>query len=462
MERYDLIVIGAGPGGYVAAIRAAQLGMSVACVDPRPAPGGTCLHVGCIPSKALLESSQKLAEARESLAEHGVRVGEPELDLGAMQKRKDKVVKTLTRGVGSLFKKNKVTWHRGVGRLAGGRRVAVEGTDGSTTELEGERVLLAPGSVPATPGKLTPDGERVVTSTEALSFDAVPEHLVVIGGGYIGVELGSVWARLGARVTVVEALERILTVTDAEMAAEAQKRFEKQGLAFRLGTAVSDVKAQKTQARVDLEDGETIRCDRVLVAVGRRPNTDDVGLEAAGIERDERGFIPVDADYATAAEGIHAVGDAVGEPMLAHKAEEEGIACVEKLATGYGHVNYGVIPAVVFTHPEIASVGRTEEQLKEEGVDYKRGDFPFAANGRARAIGDADGSVKVLADARTDRVLGVHILGPDAGELIAEAAAAMSFGASSEDIARTCHTHPTLSESVKEAALDVAGHRIHA
>lgn len=457
---FDLIVIGAGPGGYVAAIRAAQLGLSVACVEREPALGGTCLRVGCIPSKVLLESSEHFHHAKHDLARHGVKVGSVELDLAAMLRRKDSVVSALTQGVEGLLKKHKVARHAGHGRLDGPGKVVVEGKEGAT-ELEAKHILLATGSQPASLGGVEWDGDRIGTSTEALGYPKVPGHLVVIGAGYIGLELGAVWNRLGAKVTVLEFLPRILPGMDSEIAAEAQRIFSRQGLDFRLGCRVTGATASKDRCQVEIEGAEPVSCDRVLVAVGRIPNTEGLGLDSVGIVLDEKGRIPVNERFATSAAGVYAIGDVIRGPMLAHKAEEEGIACIEHLVNGYGHVDYETIPGVVYTHPEIASVGRSEDQLQEAKQAYRKGVFPFQANGRARSLGQTEGRVKVLADAATDRVLGVHIIGPRAGDLIAEAAAAMAFGASSEDIARVCHAHPTLAESLKEAALAVGERAIH-
>ncbi len=456
---HELVVIGAGPGGYVAAIRAAQLGLDVAVVEKEPALGGTCLRVGCIPSKALLESSEHYHQARTGLKAHGVVLPEVGLDLAKLLKRKDRVVKTLTAGIASLFKKNRITRYVGHGRLDGPGRVVVDGEP--ATALTSEHILLATGSRSADLPGVELDTDRIGTSTEALSYPTVPEHLVVIGAGSIGLELGSVWSRLGSKVTVLEYLDRILPGVDAEIAREAHKMLKKQGLEFRLGSRVTGARADGDRGVVLVDGADPIRADRVLLAVGRVPVTEGLGLDTVGITPDPRGRIQVGNHYATSAHGIYAIGDVIEGPMLAHKAEEEGIACVEHLVTGYGHVNYGVIPAVCYTHPEVASVGRTQEQLDAAGVPYRRGTFPFRANGRARSLGEVDGMVKVLAHAETDRVLGVHILGPRAGALIAEAAAAMEFGASSEDIARTCHAHPTLSEALKEAALAVDGRAIH-
>lgn len=460
MAKHDLIVIGSGPGGYVAAIRAAQLGFDVACVEKEAALGGTCLRIGCIPSKALLESSEKFLETQGALKEHGIDVSSASLNLTQMHKRKDKVVKSNTDGIVYLFKKNKITRYEGIASFTAPNKLTVSGKDGET-ELEAERIIVATGSSSVTLPGIEIDGERVGTSTDALAYSQVPEHLVVIGAGYIGLELGSVWRRLGAKVTVVEYLDRILPGMDAEIAAEALKTFKKQGLGFKLGAKVLSAKAQGDKAVVEIEGQEPLTADRVLVAVGRKPNTDGLNVGAAGLELDRRGFIPVDSLFRTKVPGVYAIGDVIGGAMLAHKAEEEGIACVEAVATGTGHVNYGAIPGVAYTEPEIASVGKTEEQLKDEGVRYKKGTFPFTANGRARALGHTEGKVKVLADAATDRLLGVHIIGSRAGDLIAEAVAALEFGASAEDVARTSHAHPTLAEALKEAALAVEGRAIH-
>ena len=462
MQTHDLVVIGGGPAGYVAAIRAAQRGLSAAVVESEERLGGTCLRVGCIPSKALLESSHKFEETRHGLAQHGIHASGVELDLAAMMKRKADVVSTLAKGVEALLKKNKIARYRGVGRLAGAGRVAVETASGEVTELAAERILLAVGSTSVVLPGIAYDGDRVGTSTEALSYDAVPRHLVVIGGGYIGLELGSVWRRLGSQVTVLEYADRILMGIDAEIAAQALEMFRKDGLDIRLGQKVVSAKAVDAGCVVEVEGSEPIHCDRVLAATGRRPATDGIGLETVGIEVDRRGFIPVDEQFRTSAPGIWAIGDCVPGPMLAHKAEEDGVAAVDGMTGGWCHVDYDLVPAVVFTHPEIAAVGKTQEQLEEAGVAFRKGVFPFRANGRARTIAETAGMVKVLADATTDRVLGVHIIGPDAGDLVAEAAAAMAFGATAEDIARVCHAHPTLPEALKEAALAVSGQAIHA
>ena len=462
MAQPDLVVIGGGPGGYVAAIRAAQRGLSVAVVEREPKLGGTCLRVGCIPSKALLESSHKYEEVQHDLAVHGVRVEGVALDLATLMKRKNDVVSTLAKGIDALLKKHKISRHLGMGRLAGQGRVEVTAADGQVTVFESPRIILAVGSVPVVLPGIETDGDRVGTSTEALAFPDVPDHLVVIGGGYIGLELGSVWRRLGARVTVLEYADRVLLGIDGDIAAEALGLYQKQGLEIHLGVKVTSAKAAGAGCIVEVEGGEPIRCDRVLAATGRRPATDGVGLETVDIRPDRRGFIPVDGQFSTTAPGVWAIGDCIPGPMLAHKAEEDGVACVDGMTGGWAHVDYDLVPAVVFTSPEIAAIGKTEEQLTAEGVPFKKGVFPFRANGRARTLGDTTGKVKILADATTDRVLGVHIIGPEAGNLIAEAAAAMNFGATAEDIARVCHAHPTLPEALKEAALAVAGQAIHA
>ena len=465
---FDLLVIGAGPGGYVAAIRGAQLGMRTAVVDEHPAAGGVCLRVGCIPSKALLESSQRLVAARGELAVHGGVAGDIGLDLAAMMKRKNRVVTTLTRGVSSLLRKNGIEHVQGRARLGGtdgeNRSVAVTADDGEQT-LQARHVIVATGSRPASLPGIELDGDRIGTSTEALAYDAVPERLVVIGAGYIGLELGAVWNRLGAEVIVLEYLDRILPGADAEIAAAAEKIFRRQGLDLRLGSRVLGAAVASGNGTdrcvVEVEGQDPIECDRVLVAVGRTPISDDLGLEDAGVAVDDRGFVQVDERFAASAPGVFAIGDVIGGPQLAHKAEEEGMACVEGIACGHVHIDYETIPGIVYTEPEVASVGRTEEQLKDAGTPYRKGAFPFRAIGRARATGSLEGFVKVLAHAETDAVLGVHILGSHAGDLIAEAVAAMSFGASAEDIFRTSHAHPTLAEAVKEAALAVHGRAIH-
>jgi dihydrolipoyl dehydrogenase len=460
MRMHDLIVIGAGPGGYVAAIRAAQLGLDVACIEAESELGGTCVRVGCIPSKALLEASEHYYEARHALGEFGVKVSGVELDLDKMLAKKTAVVRANTQGVAFLFKKNKITRYQGTGRITARKRVVVEG-GAETLELQAEHIVIATGSKVAPLRGVELDGDRIATSTEALSYPSVPEHLVVIGAGYIGLEMGSVWSRLGAKVTVLEYLDRILPGMDAELAAEARKIFYKQGLTFQLGAKVTSARASGAKCTVEVEGAEPITCDRVLVSVGRLPNTDGLGLDSIGLELDARGRIPVDEHFRTSVSGFYAIGDVIAGPMLAHKASEEGVACVEHIVTGYGHVNYNAIPGVVYTNPEMASVGKTEDELIAAGAGYNKGTFPFSANGRARALGQTEGRVKILADAETDRIVGVHIFGARAGDLIAELVAAIQFGSSAEDIARTCHAHPTLSEAVHEAALAVAGRAIH-
>jgi dihydrolipoamide dehydrogenase len=455
-DRFDLVVIGAGPGGYVAAIRAAQLGLKVACVEKRATLGGTCLNIGCIPSKALLDSSELYYLAQKRFGHHGIRVGGLELDLPALLRRKDDVVKTLTGGIAGLFKKNKITPVYGEGRLLGPGKVAVKKADGGKAELEAPAVLLATGSEPAAIPALPFDGERVVSSTEALNFERVPQHLIVVGGGYIGLELGSVWARLGAKVTVLEFLPRILSLSDSELAGMVHRFLQKQGLSFHLEHRVTGCEKKGGTVVVKAEGGgKELRFegDRVLVAVGRRPYSEGLGLAEAGVTVDARsGRVQVDEQFRTNLEGVYAIGDLIAGPMLAHKASEEGLAVVERLAGHKTHVNYLTIPSVIYTHPELASVGPTEDQLKADGVAYRVGKFPFSASGRARCLDETEGLVKVLADPKTDRVLGVHILGPRASELIAECVLAMEYAASAEDIARTCHAHPTLSEAVGEAA----------
>ena len=460
-ESFDVIVIGAGPGGYVCAIRAAQLGMKVACVEKRATLGGTCLNVGCIPSKALLQSSEHYEEAVHKLAEHGVNVGQVTLDLKRMQARKAEVVGANVKGIEFLFKKNKVTWLKGEGRIVKPGTVAVDGA-----EYAAKHIVIASGSESIPLPGVTVDEKRIVTSTGGLELDAVPGHLVVIGGGYIGLEMGSVWSRLGAEVTVIEFLDRLVPAMDTEVGKSFERILSKQGFKFKLKTKVVSAVADDTGVTLTLQPAaggaeETLRADVVLLAIGRRAYVAGLGLDAAGVALDERGRVTVDAHYATNVPGIWAIGDVITGPMLAHKAEEEGVALAENLAGQRGHVNYGAIPGVVYTWPEVASVGETEEQLKARGQAYKVGKFPFTANGRARAMGDTDGFVKILADKVTDRVLGAHILGPDAGTLIAEIALAMEFGASAEDVARTCHAHPSLNEAVKEAALAVDGRALH-
>jgi dihydrolipoamide dehydrogenase len=453
-DTFDLVVIGAGPGGYIAAIRAAQLGMAVACIEREKALGGTCLRVGCIPSKALLESSERFEATKDDLKKHGVKVGGVELDLGTMMKRKDATVTALTKGVEGLFKKNKVTRYEGTGTIKDANTVVV----GDTT-LKCKYIIIATGSVPSMLKGVEFDGDLIGDSTTALAYPEVPKHLVVIGGGVIGLELGSVWRRLGSKVTVLEYMDQILLGMDGDLCAEALKLFKKQGMEFHLGAKVTGASPARKGGgcTVTAEGMDDIKCDRVLLSVGRKPNTEGLGLENVGIELDKRGRVPINKHWQTGVENIFAIGDVVQGPMLAHKAEDEGVAVAEYISTGYGHVYYDAIPGIVYTHPEVAGVGRTEEQLKQAGVPYKAGKFQFIANGRARALGDTAGFVKLLAHEETDRLLGAHIIGPRAGDLIAELAVAIEFAASAEDIARATHAHPTLAECVKEAALAVHG-----
>ncbi len=459
---HDIVVLGGGPGGYVAAIRASQLGMNAACIDENPKFGGTCLRIGCIPSKALLESSHIYHDTKSGLGNHGVVVGQVQLDLAAMMKRKDQVVQTLTGGIDLLFKKNKVTGYNGRGELKDPNTILVQPLEGEPFLLKAKHIILATGSRPASMRGVEENGTLIGNSTAALAYPAVPENFVVIGGGYIGLELGSVWNRLGSKVIVLEAMDRILPGMDNELSQMAQRTFTRQGIEFRLNSWVESAKVENGKCVVKCKDSEPIVCDRVLLAAGRVPNSQNIGLESVGIATDKRGFISVDlTTYKTSIPSIYAVGDLIGGAMLAHKAMEEGVICVERIAGIHSHFNYDCIPAIVYTHPEIATVGKTEEQLKEAGVAYKKGVGPYGANGRARTIGDIEGRVKILADAKTDRVLGVHIIGARAGDLIAEASVAMEFGASAEDIARSCHAHPTLAEVVHEAALAVDNRTIH-
>ncbi|WP_117237987.1 dihydrolipoyl dehydrogenase [Thermus sediminis] len=453
---YDLLVVGAGPGGYVAAIRAAQLGMRVGVVEKERALGGTCLRVGCIPSKALLETSERIYEVRKGLL--GARVQGLEVDLPALLAHKDKVVQANTQGIEFLFKKNGIARHLGRARFLSERKVLVEETG---EELSARYILIATGSAPLLPPWAQVDGERVVTSTEALSFPEVPERLLVVGGGVIGLELGVVWHRLGAEVIVLEYTDRILPTMDAELSRAAAKVFGKEGLKIRTGVRVKAVFPEAKGARVELEGGEVLEADRVLLAVGRRPYTEGLGLENAGLAADEGGRIPVDGHLRTRIPHIYAVGDVVRGPMLAHKASEEGIAAVEHMAKGFGHVDYQAIPSVVYTHPEVAGVGYTEEELKAQGIPYKVGRFPYSASGRARAMGETEGFIKVLAHSKTDRILGVHGIGARVGDVLAEAALAIFFKASAEDVARAPHHHPSLSEILKEAALAAWERPIH-
>ncbi|MBB2972536.1 dihydrolipoyl dehydrogenase [Mesorhizobium sp. RMAD-H1] len=465
---YDVVVIGTGPGGYVAAIKAAQLGLKVAVVEKRKTFGGTCLNIGCIPSKALLHASEVFAEAGHSFDTLGVEVGTPKLNLEKMQGHKDATVKANVNGVEFLFKKNKIDTFIGTGKVMGEGKVSVTTDEGAVHEVETKNIIIATGSdVAGIPGVNVEFDEKViVSSTGALDFTKVPGRLVVVGGGVIGLELGSVWARLGAKVTVVEFLDKILGTMDGEVSRQFQRLLEKQGIEFKLGAKVTGVEKAGKGVKVVFEpvkggDAEAIEADAVLVATGRRPYTDGLGLEAAGVVLDERGRVTINDHWQTSVPGIYAIGDVVRGPMLAHKAEDEGVAVAEIIAGQAGHVNYDVIPSVVYTQPEVASVGKTEEELKAAGIEYKVGKFPFTANGRARAMLHTDGFVKILADKATDRVLGAHILGYNAGEMIHELAVLMEFGGSSEDLARTCHAHPTMSEAVREAALGTFFKPIH-
>ena len=463
---YDLIVIGSGPGGYVCAIRAAQLGMKTAVVEKWATFGGTCLNIGCIPSKAMLNASELYEEAEHKFAEMGIKVGTPAIDLAAMLKYKQGAVDGNVKGVDYLFKKNKIETFHGTGRITARGKVEVKNADGKAQVLETKNIVIATGSDAARLNGIDFDEKRIVSSTGALELPAVPKNLLIVGAGIIGLELGSVWRRLGAEVTIVEFLDHILPGIDTEIAKQFHRILQKQGIAVRLSSKVIGVDSSGKVLKVKVEPvaggaAETLEADVVLVAIGRVPYTEGLGLEALGVKKDNRGRILVDPHYRTNVDGVHAIGDVIAGPMLAHKAEEEGVAVAEILAGQAGHVNYDVIPNVVYTYPEIASVGKTEEELKAAGTAYNVGKFPFTANPRAKVNLTTEGFVKILADAKTDRVLGVHILGPDAGNMIGEAAIAMEFGASSEDIARTCHAHPTLSEAIKEAALAVAKRAIN-
>jgi dihydrolipoamide dehydrogenase len=466
MANHDLIVIGTGPGGYVCAIRAAQLGMKVAVVEKNPTLGGTCLNVGCMPSKALLHASEMFEEAGHSFAKMGIGVSAPKLDLPAMMNFKQQGIDGNVKGVEYLMKKNKIDVISGTGRILGVGKVEVTGADGKTQTVETKNIVIATGSDVVKLKGLEIDEKRIVSSTGALSLDKVPGKLLIVGAGVIGLELGSVWRRLGAQVTVVEFLDRILPGMDGEVAKQFQRLLEKQGFAFKLGAKVTgvDTSGKTLMAQVEPAAGgaaETIEADVVLVAIGRTPYTDGLGLKEAGVALDERGRVEIDAHFATSVKGIYAIGDVVKGQMLAHKAEDEGVACAEILAGQAGHVNYDVIPSVIYTTPEVSSVGKTEEELKQASIAYTVGKFPFTANGRSKVNQTTDGFVKILADAKTDRVLGVHIIGREAGELIHEACVLMEFGGSAEDLARTCHAHPTRSEAIKEAALAVGKRAIH-
>ena len=460
-DQFDVIVIGGGPGGYVCAIKAAQLGLKVACIEKRGTLGGTCLNVGCIPSKALLESSHQYEHAAHDFEEHGIETGGLKLNFGKMQERKDKVVKQLTGGIEMLLKKNKVTYIKGAGEFVSANKVKV-GSD----EYEAKNIVIATGSDVATLPGIEIDEERIVSSTGALELKEVPKKMIVIGAGVIGLELGSVYRRLGSEVTAVEFLDRITPGMDDKLTKDFQKTLEKQGMKFKLGTKVTGAEKTKDGVKLTMEpsaggDAETMEADVVLVCIGRKAYTDGLALDKAGVKTTDRGLVETNDHWQTNVPNIYAIGDVIKGPMLAHKAEEEGVAVAETLAGQHGHVNYEAIPGVIYTHPEVASVGKTEEQLKEAGVAFNAGKFPFMANGRALANGDAEGYVKILADKKTDEVLGVHILGPNAGDLIIEATMAIEFGASSEDIARTCHAHPSIGEVVKEAALATFAKPLH-
>jgi dihydrolipoamide dehydrogenase len=463
---YDLVVIGTGPGGYVCAIRAAQLGMKVAVVEKNATLGGTCLNVGCMPSKALLYSSELFEEAGHSFAKMGIKVSAPTLDLPALMNFKQQGIDGNVKGVEFLMKKNKIDVVMGTGKVLGTGKVEVAGADGKTQVLETKNIVIATGSDVAKLRGIEIDEKRIVSSTGAIALEKVPEKMIVVGAGVIGLELGSVWRRLGAQVTVVEFLDRILPGMDGEVAKQFQRMLEKQGMTFKLGAKVTgvDTSGKTLKAQVEPAAGgaaESLEADVILVAIGRVAYTDKLGLKEAGVELDERGRVKIDHHFASNVAGIYAIGDVVAGPMLAHKAEDEGVACAEILAGQAGHVNYDVIPGVVYTTPEVASVGKTEEELKAAGVAYNVGKFPFTANGRSKVNQTTDGFVKILADAKTDRVLGVHIIGREAGEMIHEACVLMEFGGSAEDLARTCHAHPTRSEAVKEAAFAVAKRAIH-
>ena len=466
MATYDLVVIGTGPGGYVCAVRAAQLGMKVAVVEKNATLGGTCLNVGCMPSKALLHASEMFEEAGHSFAKMGVSVSAPKLDLPAMMNFKQQGIDGNVKGVEFLMKKNKIDVIQGKGKILGAGKVEVSGGDGKTQIVESKNIVIATGSDVARLKGIEIDEKRIVSSTGALSLDKVPGKLLIVGAGVIGLELGSVWHRLGAQVTVVEFLDRILPGMDGEVAKQFQRILEKQGFAFKLGAKVTGVDSSGKTLVAQIEPAaggkaETLEADVVLVAIGRVPYTEGLGLKEAGVIIDNRGRVQIDSHFSTSVQGIYAIGDVVAGPMLAHKAEDEGVACAEILAGQAGHVNYDVIPGVVYTTPEVSAVGKTEEELKQAGVAYTIGKFPFTANGRSKVNQTTEGFVKVLADAKTDRVLGVHIVGREAGEMIHEAAVLMEFGGSAEDLARTCHAHPTRSEAIKEAALAVGKRAIH-
>jgi len=464
MADYDLIIIGTGPGGYVAAIRAAQLGMKVACIEKEATLGGTCLNIGCIPSKALLNSSEKYIELKTHAEEHGIKTGKVDLDLSTLMQRKDKIVKQLTAGIGFLFKKNKITHLNGTASFVDKQTIKIKSSKELT--LSAKNFIIATGSSSMERPGITVDEKQIVTSTGALSLSTIPKTMLVIGGGYIGLEMGSVWSRLGTKVTVVEKLDRIVPTMDGEIAAEFMKSLEKQGLEFKLSHKVVATKSGSKDVEVTMEsekDKKQVKdkFNVVLMSIGRKPNTEELNLEKIGVKLNDQKAIEVDQQFKTSVDGIYAIGDVAPGPMLAHKAEEEGVACVEIINGQKTHMNYDAIPAIVYTNPEVASVGKTEEQLKESKTEYKVGKFPFMANGRALTTSESEGFVKILADKKTDAILGAHIIGHDAGQLVAEIVTTMEFGGSAEDIARICHAHPTTSEAVKEAALNVDGRAIH-
>lgn len=464
MEEFDFLVIGGGPGGYVGAIRAAQLGLKTACIESRGTLGGTCLNVGCIPSKALLHSSDLYKKAKTEFKNIGININEPSLDLAKMMSHKAKGVEGLTKGIEFLFKKNKITYIKGFGSFKDKNIISVIDQSNNQKDYKFKNAIIATGSVPTSLPNIEIDEKTVVSSTGALNLSSVPKKLVVVGGGYIGLEMGSVWLRLGAEVQVIEYLDYITPGMDREVSDTFLKILQKQGMQFNLSTKVISVKKNKNGATVTVEKNgakSDIDCDIVLMSVGRKPNTVGLNLDKIGVKLDSKGRIQTDNKYKTNLDNIYAIGDVIDGPMLAHKAEEEGIAIAELLSGKSGHVNYNVIPGVIYTSPEVASVGKTEEQLKEQKISYKVGKFPFAANARAKINDEGDGFVKILADEKTDRVLGVHMIGPDVGNMIAEIALAMEFGASAEDIARTCHAHPTYAEAIKEAALAVDKRAIH-
>jgi dihydrolipoamide dehydrogenase len=462
-EKFDVTVIGSGPGGYVCAIRLAQLGLKTACIESRSTLGGTCLNIGCIPSKSLLNLSEKFHNAK-NLKKIGIETGEIKLNLSKMMENKDKVVTTLTKGVEFLFKKNKISYFKGIGSFKNSNEISIV-KDGKETTITTGNTIISTGSEPASLPGINFDEEKILSSTGALSISSLPKKMIVVGGGYIGLEMGSVWSRLGTEVQVIEFLENITPGMDKEISNEFMKILKKQGMKFNLNTKVEKVTKKNNGVVIEISnkngDKNKLEADVVLISVGRKPFTSNLNLENIGVELDKKGRVKVNKNFQTNVKNIYAIGDVIEGPMLAHKAEEEGIAVAELIAGQSGHVNYDVIPGVVYTSPEVASVGKTEEQLKEKGISYKIGKFPFAANSRAKAIDDPEGFVKILADSVTDKVLGVHIIGPHAGEMIAEMSVAMEFGASSEDIARTCHAHPTFSEAIKEAALSVDKRQIH-